>query len=339
MTEPDSPTTTSLSLQPRQSDPLAHAAEKAAVLVEALPWIQKFSGETIVIKYGGNAMVNEELRRAFAEDVVFLRHVGVNPVVVHGGGPQISAMLDRLGIESEFRGGHRVTTPEAMEAVRMVLTGQVGRELIGLINGHGPYAVGLSGEDAALLQARRKTAELDGAQVDLGLVGEVTGVNPAAVEDLLAAGRIPVISTIAPEFEAGEPTGEVLNVNADLAAAAVASSLGAAKLVMLTDVEGLYADWPDRDSLISSLSAADLREMLPGLQSGMIPKMAAALSAVEGGVSRAHIVDGRTPHSMLLEIVTTEGVGTQVVPDTDSGASIRSEAHAETGADEGKNQP
>lgn len=339
MTQPDSLTTSSLSLQPRQSDPLAHAAEKAAVLVEALPWIQKFSGETIVIKYGGNAMVDDELRRAFAEDVVFLRHVGVNPVVVHGGGPQINAMLDRLGIKSEFRGGHRVTTPEAMEAVRMVLTGQVGRELIGLINGHGPYAVGLSGEDAALLQARRKAAELDGARVDLGLVGEVTGVNPAAVEDLLAAGRIPVISTIAPEFESGEPTGEVLNVNADLAAAAVAASLGAAKLVMLTDVEGLYANWPDRGSLISSLSGSDLRDMLPGLQSGMIPKMTAALEAVEGGVPRAHIVDGRTPHSMLLEIVTTEGVGTQVVPDTESGASARSENHTEPGADSGKEQP
>ena len=311
------------SLKPRQTDPLADAGDKAAVLIEALPWIQKFAGETIVIKYGGNAMVNDELRRAFAEDVVFLRHVGVNPVVVHGGGPQINAMLDTLGIESEFRAGQRVTTPEAMDVVRMVLTGQVSRELIGLINSHGPYAVGLSGEDAALLRAERKTAQVDGQDVDLGLVGEVTGVRAEAVQDLLAAGRIPVISTIAPEFVTAEdgsaqPTGEVLNVNADLAAAAVASALGAAKLVMLTDVEGLYANWPDKSSLISSLSAADLKQMLPSLQSGMIPKMTAALTAVEEGVPRAHIVDGRSPHSMLLEIVTTEGVGTQVMPDEEA---------------------
>jgi acetylglutamate kinase len=304
---------------PRDESTLSAAAEKAEVLIEALPWIQKFAGSTIVIKYGGNAMVNDQLRRAFAEDVVFLRHVGVDPVVVHGGGPQINAMLDALGIASEFRGGHRVTTAEAMDVVRMVLTGQVSRELIGLINSHGPYAVGLSGEDAALLQARRKTVEIDGVQTDLGLVGEVTGVNPEAVQDILDAGRIPVISTIAPEFDTeGNPTGEVLNINADAAASAVASALGASKLVMLTDVEGLYADWPDRSSLISSLSAADLRAMLPSLESGMIPKMAAALAAVDSGVPRAHIVDGRQPHSMLLEIVTSAGVGTQIVPDEDT---------------------
>ncbi|MCT1607444.1 acetylglutamate kinase [Nesterenkonia massiliensis] len=307
------------SLTPRDVGTLATAADKAAVLIEALPWIQKFAGETIVIKYGGNAMINDDLRRAFAEDVVFLRHVGVNPVVVHGGGPQINAMLEAVGVESEFRGGYRVTTPEALEVVRMVLTGQVGRQLIGLINSHGPYAVGLSGEDAALLRATRKKAVVDGEEVDLGLVGEVTGVNPAAVQDLLAAGRIPVISTIAPEFDAaGQPTGEVLNVNADTAAGAVAAALGAAKLVMLTDVEGLYANWPDKSSLISSLSAADLRTMLPSLEAGMIPKMSAALAAVEAGVARAHIVDGRQSHSMLLEIVTTEGVGTQVVPDEEA---------------------
>ncbi|NDK30819.1 acetylglutamate kinase [Nesterenkonia haasae] len=304
---------------PRDESTLSAAADKAEVLVEALPWIQKFAGSTIVIKYGGNAMVNDQLRRAFAEDVVFLRHVGVDPVVVHGGGPQINAMLEALGIRSEFRGGHRVTTAEAMDVVRMVLTGQVSRQLIGLINSHGPYAVGLSGEDAALLQARRKTVEIDGVETDLGLVGEVTGVNPEAVQDILDAGRIPVISTIAPEFDdEGNPTGEVLNINADLAAGAVASALGASKLVMLTDVEGLYADWPDKSSLISSLSAADLRAMLPSLESGMIPKMAAALAAVDSGVPRAHIVDGRQPHSMLLEIVTSAGVGTQVVPDEDT---------------------
>ena len=292
------------------------AHRKAEGLIEALPWIQHFAGTTMVIKYGGNAMVNDELRRAFAEDIVFLHHVGIHPVVVHGGGPQISSMLERLGIESEFRGGLRVTTPEAMDVVRMVLTGQVGRELVGLVNSHGPYAVGLSGEDGALLQAVRTGTVVDGETVDLGLVGEVTGVEPRALVDLVAAGRIPVISTIAPEVDDdGEPTGQVLNVNADTAAAAVASALGASKLVILTDVEGLYSDWPDRSSLVSSLTVAELRRMMPRLESGMIPKMEACLKAVEDGVERAHIVDGRQPHSMLLEVFTSAGVGTQVVPE------------------------
>lgn len=294
---------------------LETAAAKAEVLIEALPWIRHFAGTTMVVKYGGNAMVSEELRRAFAEDVVFLRHVGVRPVVVHGGGPQINAMLDRLGLESEFRGGLRVTTPEAMDVVRMVLTGQVGRELVGLINSHGPYAVGSSGEDAGLFRARRTGAVVDGEAVDLGLVGEVTDVDPRALQDVLDAGRIPVVSSVAPEIGPdGRPTGAVLNVNADTAAAALAAALGASKLVLLTDVEGLYARWPDRDSLISSLTADQLRELLPGLESGMIPKMAACLHAVTSGVERAHVVDGRRAHSMLLEVFTSAGVGTQVVP-------------------------
>lgn len=298
------------------ADRLDAAASKAEVLVEALPWIRRFAGTTMVIKYGGNAMASEELRRAFAEDVVFLHHVGVRPVVVHGGGPQINAMLDRLGIDSEFRGGLRVTTPEAMDVVRMVLTGQVGRELVGLINSHGPYAVGSSGEDAGLFRARRTGAVVDGQEVDLGLVGEVTGVDPRAIRGVMDAGRIPVVSSVAPEVDdAGEPTGQVLNVNADTAAAALAAALGASKLVLLTDVEGLYADWPDRSSLISSLTAGRLRALLPGLASGMIPKMTACLAAVEAGVPRAHVVDGRRPHSMLLEVFTSAGVGTQVVPD------------------------
>ncbi|MCC9178780.1 acetylglutamate kinase [Arthrobacter sp. zg-Y750] len=293
-----------------------HAQDKAATLIEALPWIQRFAGTTMVIKYGGNAMVNEELRRAFAEDIVFLHHAGVHPVVVHGGGPQINAFLERLGIESEFRGGLRVTTPEAMDAVRMVLTGQVGRELVGLINSHGPYAVGLSGEDAALLQATRTGVVIDGEEVDLGLVGEVVGVNPGSILDLLAAGRIPVISTVAPEVNAdGEPTGQVLNVNADTAASALAVALRASRLVVLTDVEGLYEQWPDKSSLISSLTTGELRAMLPSLESGMIPKMQACLAAVDGGVERAAVVDGRMAHSMLLEIFTEAGIGTQVVPE------------------------
>ena len=305
------------------ADRLDRAESKAEVLVEALPWIRRFAGTVMVVKYGGNAMVSEELRRAFAEDIVFLHHVGVHPVVVHGGGPQINAMLDRLGIASEFRGGLRVTTEEAMDVVRMVLTGQVGRELVGLVNSHGPYAVGFSGEDAGLLRARRTGAVVDGQEVDLGLVGEVTGVDPTAILDVIESGRIPVVSSVAPEInDDGEPTGQVLNVNADTAAAALAAALGAAKLVLLTDVEGLYADWPDRDSLISSLTAAQLRALLPSLASGMIPKMAACLAAVDAGVQRAHVVDGRRPHSMLLEVFT------QVVPDAEPTAPTTPEEDA-----------
>ncbi|MFF2032380.1 acetylglutamate kinase [Arthrobacter sp. NPDC058192] len=322
-----------MNTQTRETTSMADAGDKAATLIEALPWIQRFAGTTMVIKYGGNAMINDKLRRAFAEDVVFLHHVGIHPVVVHGGGPQINAMLGRLGIESEFKGGLRVTTPEAMDVVRMVLTGQVGRELVGLINSHGPYAVGMSGEDGGLLRAVRTGTVVDGEEVDLGLVGEVVGVNPEGILDIVNAGRIPVISTVAPEIhddgtanalegtqrsQRAQTTGQVLNVNADTAAAAVAEALGASKLVILTDVEGLYANWPDRSSLISSLTVSELRDLLPGLESGMIPKMEACLKAVEGGVERAHIVDGRLPHSMLLETFTTAGIGTQVVPDEES---------------------
>ncbi|WP_432483274.1 acetylglutamate kinase [Kineococcus esterisolvens] len=292
------------------------AEDKAGVLVEALPWLQKWHGALVVLKYGGNAMVDDGLKRAFAEDVVFLRTAGLRPVVVHGGGPQISAMLRRLDIASEFRGGLRVTTPEAMDVVRMVLTGQVGRELVGLLNAHGPLAVGLSGEDAGLLRARRRPALVDGELVDVGLVGDVVGVDPAAVNDLLAAGRIPVISTIAPEVDdEGELVpGSVLNVNADTAASAIAVALGAQKFVVMTDVAGLYADWPDRESLVSEIGAQELEQLLPSLESGMVPKMEACLRAVRGGVPRATVIDGRLAHSVLLEVFTTSGNGTMVVP-------------------------
>jgi len=287
-----------------------NADEKAAVLIEALPWLQEFHGALVVIKYGGNAMVDEELKKAFAQDMVFLRTVGIRPVVVHGGGPQIGAMLNRLGIETEFRGGLRVTTPEAMDVVRMVLVGQVGRELVGLINAHGPYAVGLSGEDAHLFTAERRSLEVDGETVDLGLVGDVVTVNPAAVQDIVAAGRIPVVSTVAPDTD-----GVVHNVNADTAAAALAVALKAQKLVVLTDVEGLYKNWPDRESLVTRLQADELEELLPGLASGMVPKMEACLRAVRGGVPSAHVIDGRLAHSVLLEVFTSKGVGTMVLPD------------------------
>lgn len=267
---------------------------------------------SFVIKYGGNAMIDDELKAAFAQDMVFLRLAGLKPVVVHGGGPQISAMLDRLGIVSEFRGGLRVTTPEAMKVVRMVLTGQVQRDLVSLLNEQTANAVGISGEDGGLLRARRRTAVVDGEPVDIGLVGDVVEVHPAAVEDLLAAGRIPVISTIAPDVT---DRSQVLNVNADTAAAAVAIALGARKLVVLTDVEGLYRSWPDRSSIVRRITAGELSLMLPDLQAGMVPKMEACLRAVRGGVPQAHIIDGRRPHSVLLEIFTDEGVGTLVLPD------------------------
>ncbi|MER7014783.1 acetylglutamate kinase [Saccharopolyspora sp. NPDC000359] len=296
-------------MTPETTDRLATAAEKASVLVEALPWLQRFHGATVVVKYGGNAMVDDELKQAFATDMVFLRLAGLHPVVVHGGGPQITSMLDRLGMRGEFRGGLRVTSPETMDVVRMVLVGQVGRELVGLINQHGPHAVGMSGEDARLFTAERRTATVDGEAVDVGLVGDVVSVNPDAVLDLIRAGRIPVVSTVAPDAD-----GVVHNVNADTAAGALAVALGAEKLVVLTDVEGLYTNWPDRSSLVSRLDADQLEELLPNLASGMVPKMEACLRAVRGGVPRAHVIDGRLAHSVLLEVFTRAGIGTMVLP-------------------------
>jgi acetylglutamate kinase len=296
------------------------ALAKAATLIEALPWLEQLHGQTVVIKFGGHAMTDEALCSAFAQDVVFLRYAGLRPVVVHGGGPQISEHLDKLGIPSTFAAGLRVTTPETMDVVRMVLTGQVNREVVGLINRHGPFAIGMSGEDANLLTATRAYATVDGAPVDLGQVGKIDAVDPGAVRALIADGRIPVISSVA-----RGSAGEIYNVNADTAAAAVAVALGAAKLVLLTDVAGLYADWPDAaadraatgrpSEVISQLDAAELAAMLPRLGGGMIPKMEACLSAVRGGVPRAHVLDGRLPHAILLEIFTDSGIGTMVVPD------------------------
>ncbi len=294
------------------------AQAKATTLVEALPWLERFRGALVVVKYGGNAMVDDALKAAFAQDIVFLRYAGLRPVVVHGGGPQIKAMLDRLGLVSEFRGGLRVTTPEVMDVVRMVLTGQVGRELVGLVNQHGPLAVGLSGEDAGLFGGRRKTVEIDGAPADLGLVGDVETVDPTAVLDILEAGRIPVVSTVAPDLDV---PGQVLNVNADTAAAALAAALGARKLVVLTDVEGVYAAWPDRDSLLSRLSVSGAKDLLARVDEGMIPKLEACIRAVEDGVPQAHVVDGRKPHSLLLEVFTSEGIGTLIEADVEGAAS------------------
>jgi len=291
----------------RHSTTLNELYAKAGTLIEALPWLEQYAGKTIVVKYGGNAMLNDDLKEAFAQDIVFLRRCGVKPVVVHGGGPQISAMLKRLGIASEFRGGLRVTTPEAMEVVRMVLVGQVGRELVGLLNQHGNLAVGLSGEDAGLFRAAKRGVVVDGEEVDLGLVGDVVEVHPEAVLDLIEAGRIPVVATVAPD-----EAGDVHNVNADTAASALAIALGAERLVVLTDVEGVYADWPHSAEVIARMSAQQLEALLPSLESGMAPKMEACLRAVRGGVPRATVIDGRVPHTLLLEIFTDDGVGTMV---------------------------
>src|SRR6476469_5827461 len=239
-----------------------HAAlTKAGALVEALPWLKSFSGRTVVVKYGGNAMLSPELQAAFAEDVVFLRYAGVRVVVVHGGGPQITAHLDRLGVSSEFRGGYRVTTPETMQVVRMVLVGQVNSDVVGVINAHGPFAVGLSGEDAHLFTAERRDVLVDGEPVDIGLVGEVVDVQPAILTALLDEGNVPVVATVARGAD-----GDIFNVN---------------------------ADWPASDEVISQLTASELEKLLPTLSSGMVPKMEACLRAVQGGVPRAHVLDGR----------------------------------------------
>ena len=281
---------------------------KAATLVEALPWIEKYTEQILVVKYGGNAMIDEQLQQAFADDIVFLRRCGVKVVVVHGGGPQITSMLSRLGVESSFVNGRRVTTPEAVEIVRMVLVGQVGRRIVNLINAHGPLAVGMSGEDAGLFTAIKASIEVDGNDLDLGLVGDVDQVNPAAILDLIEAGRIPVVATVAPDED-----GTVYNVNADTAAAALAIALGAKGLVMLTDVEGLYADWPNRDEILPFIHLDDLRQLLPNLGAGMRPKMEACVEAVQGGVDRAAVIDGRVEHAVLLELLTDYGIGTMVI--------------------------
>lgn len=294
---------------PDLSGDRAEALAKAQTLAEALPWMRKFHSAIVVIKYGGNAMVDEDLKRAFAEDVVFLRLAGLRPVVVHGGGPQISAMLERLGVASEFRGGYRVTTDEVMDIVRMVLTGQVQRELVSLINENDSFAVGTSGEDTHMLIAERREVLVDGVPTDIGLVGDVVEVRPQLLLEILDDGWIPVVSTVA-----HDRNGQLLNVNADTAAGAIAAALGAEKLLVLTDVEGLYRDWPDRDSIIRRLGVEELRALLPTLESGMVPKMEACVRAIDGGVPRAHIIDGRIPHGMLLEMFTDEGIGTMVLP-------------------------
>lgn len=265
------------------------------------------TGPIIVVKYGGNAMTDDSLKAAFAHDIASLRGQGYRPIVTHGGGPQISAMLDRLGIESEFRGGLRVTTPEAMDVVAMVLIGQVQRDLVGLINRHGPVAVGLSGEDACLYLAERRTATVDGEQVDIGQVGDVVDVNAGFVLGLVEQGFVPVVSSVA-----RDAAGVAYNVNADSAAAALAIAVGAEQLLVLTDVPGVYTDWPNQDSLAQTLTSAQVRALMPTLESGMVPKMEACLRAVEGSVPQARVIDGRVPGA-IAEALIDPSMGTAVI--------------------------
>jgi acetylglutamate kinase len=289
------------------------AAAKASVLAQALPWMTRLQGATVVIKYGGNAMIDDTLKASFAADVVFLRLAGIKPVIVHGGGPQINELLTKLGIESTFAAGMRVTTDEVLDVARMVLTGQVQRELVNLINHHGPFAVGISGEDAHLFEATRHVARVDGQPVDVGLVGDVSQVRTDFVDTLIADGLIPVVSSIGVGVD-----GTVYNINADIAASALAAALDADKLVMMTDVAGLIADWPDSDEVVAKVSSAELAVMMPSITGGMIPKLRACLEAVDAGVTNAHIIDGRLEHAILLEVFTDEGVGTMVYANPDA---------------------
>ena len=280
----------------------ADAAHRASVLLEALPYIQRFRGAVVVVKYGGNAMVDPDLGRNVADDVVLLRAVGLRPVVVHGGGPQISALMARLGKEPEFRDGLRVTDAETVDIARMVLVGKVNRDIVAAINVHGPLAVGLSGEDAGLILAGARNP-------DLGYVGDVMAVNPTILHQLLAEDLIPVVSTIG-----SDAAGQAYNINADTVAGALAEALGAEKAVFLTDVAGLLADVDEPASLVSAITAGELSAMIGDgrLSGGMIPKVAAALHAVEHGVGSAHLLDGRVPHVLLLELFSDAGIGTMI---------------------------
>ena len=279
--------------------------EKAGILAESLPYIRRFWGKVVVVKYGGHAIGDEKSIAGFAEDIVLMRSVGMRPVVVHGGGPQIGALMARLGMVPEFRAGLRVTDADTLDVARMVLVGKVNRDLVAAVNVHGPLAVGLSGEDAGLITASAN------ADPELGFVGDVAAVDPTIIERLLHEELIPVVATIG-----SGPGGQAYNINADTAAGALAEALRAEKLVFLTDIEGLLADLTDHTSLLRTVSAEDLEAMVAAgsVTAGMVPKVASCARAVRGGVGHAHILDGRVPHALLLEVFTREGVGTMVNP-------------------------
>jgi acetylglutamate kinase len=278
--------------------------QKAEILIQALPYIREFAGATLVVKYGGSAMLDEALKRAVMTDIVLMRYVGINPILVHGGGPEVSEAMRRMGKEPAFVGGLRVTDAETMEIVEMVLAGKTNKSIVAHLNSEGAQAVGLSGKDANLLVAEKETR-----RGDIGFVGRITGVNPGIIHTLTRGGYIPVISSVAIGAD-----GAAYNVNADTAAGALAAALGATKLILMTDVEGLYRDFADKDSLLSEMTAEEAREMIASgaADKGMIPKLEACLTALEGGVERAHIIDGRRPHALLIEIFTDTGIGTML---------------------------
>ncbi len=304
-----------------QPDPVAGTA---TVLIEALPYIRRFWGSTIVIKFGGNAMVDPALADTFAADIVLLQSVGIRPVVVHGGGPQIGDLLAQLGIETEFRDGLRVTDADTLDVARMVLVGKVNREIVSAINAHGPLAVGVSGEDAGLIEAVQRDPEL-------GFVGDVVAVNPAIIERLLAQNLIPVVSTIG-----ADASGQALNINADTVAGALAGAMGAEKAIYLTDVAGLLEDVDDPSTLISAISSSAILDLITSgvISGGMIPKVMACIEALEAGAKSAHLLDGRIPHVLLLELFTDTGVGTMVTGSPFATATATASATAQGSAGE-----
>lgn len=293
---------------------MSNSLETAAVLIETLPYMQDFYGKTVVIKYGGNAMINTELKSSVIQDITLLKYVGMRPIVVHGGGPEITSVLNQLGKKTEFVSGLRVTDAETVSIAEMVLVGKINTEIVNLLNRHGAKAVGLSGKDADLIKAKKHLAEVheDGkvSMVDIGFVGEVEQINIDILNTLLDSGYIPVIAPIG----VGK-NGESYNINADYVAGEVAGALGAEKLLMLTDVEGIYRDYKDKGSFISSLSLEEAQQMIADgcIGGGMIPKVETCIKALQGGTGKTHIIDGRKPHSILLEIFTSQGIGTQVV--------------------------
>ena len=280
-------------------------SQHAGVLIEALPYLKQFYGKTIVVKYGGNAMIDEDLKMQVMQDIALLHYVGIRPILVHGGGPEISAMMKQMGHEPAFVGGLRVTDAATMEIVEMVLTGKTNKGIVSLLNRQGAKAVGLSGKDANLIQAYR----MESQHGDLGFVGEVAQVNPEILHLLSGNGYVPVVSSVAIG-----PDGASYNVNADHVAGHIAAAVGAAKLVLLTDVEGLYADYSDKSTLIQRMDTDQAADMIASgaAERGMIPKLEACIAAIEGGVSRAHLIDGRQPHSLLIEIFTDTGIGTMI---------------------------
>ncbi len=288
---------------------------RTAALLEALPYLQQFRGAIVVVKLGGNAIVDDEVMATFAADIVLLRSVGLRPVVVHGGGPQIGHLLDRLGKETRFHDGLRVTDGETLEVARMVLVGKVGRNVLGHINRHGAYAVGMSGEDGGLILAKVRDPEL-------GFVGDVVEVNPGIIERLLAEDMIPVVSSIGVSAD-----GQALNINADTVAGALGGALGAEKVVFLTDIAGLMADIDDPASLVARATISDLEAGIADgtISGGMIPKVRSCIEAVEAGAASAHLLDGRVPHVLLLELFTNAGIGTMITPDAPSPTRTQAE--------------